>query len=254
MFDLLFPRYCASCGRRLSPTEKHLCCGCLRELPRTNYHLMETSPLEQMFWGHMPIERATALFFFSGQKTRSAIHRLKYHNNPDIGAYLGKVLAEEISPSGFFDNVDAIIAVPLATRRLLKRGYNQCDWIADGISQHTGIPVIKNAVKRVRNNKTQTLLTTEERWENVEGIFKLTRPDAIAGKHILLVDDVVTTGATTISCAQTLMKAGEGTRFSVAALAMAGEKTLCEPISFPDLDLYDYGTQTVIVEKSNPSH
>lgn len=207
-----------------------------------------------MFWGHFPIERATALFFFAGQSTRSTIHRLKYHNNPQIGVYLGQVLADEIKESNFFDRIDGIVAIPLARQRFMKRSYNQCDWIAKGISRQTGIPVIKDAVKRVRNNKTQTRLTAEERWENVEGIFKLVNPDSVAGKHILLVDDVVTTGSTVISCAQTLMQADKNTRFSVAALAMAGEKTLCEPRPIPDLDLNDSGPQTVIVEISNQSH
>lgn len=254
MLDLLFPRFCAGCGRRLTQTEKHLCCKCLRELPRTNYHLMDISPLEQMFWGHIPIERATALFFFTGSNTRRTIHTMKYNHSPRIGKYLGQVLAEEISESGFFDGIDIIIPVPLARQRFLKRTYNQCSWIAKGMSRHTGIPVISDAVKRVCNNKTQTHLSTEERWDNVEGIFKLVRPDAIAGKHILLIDDVVTTGATTISCAQTLLQAGENTRFSIIALAMAGESNLCEPQPVPDLDLYDSSTQTIIVEKSNTPH
>lgn len=254
MLDFLFPRLCAGCGRRLASSEKHLCCACLRELPRTNYHLMQTSPLEQMFWGHIPINRATALFFFAGDSPRSAIHRLKYRNEPQIGEYLGQVLAEEISESGFFEGIDCIVPVPLATRRLLSRKYNQCDWIANGVSRQTGIPVVHDAVRRIRNNKTQTRLSTEERWENVEGIFQLVRPESVAGKHVLLLDDVVTTGATTISCAQTLMKAGGDMQFSVAALAMAGEKTLCEPRPIPDLGLTTNESQTVIVEIHNQTY
>lgn len=253
MLDFLFPRLCAGCGQRLASSEKHLCCSCLRELPRTNYHLMQTSPLEQMFWGHIPIERATALFFFTGASPRSAIHRLKYRNAPHIGEFLGQVLAEEVSESRFFESIDCIVPIPLATQRLLSRKYNQCDWIAKGISRQTGIPVIRDAVKRVRNNRTQTHLSAEDRWENVDNIFQLTSPEKVAGKHILLIDDVVTTGATTISCAQTLMKAGGDIRFSVAALAMAGEKTLCEPRPIPDLHISADESETVIIEFPNRS-
>ena len=207
-----------------------------------------------MFWGHIPIERATALFFFTGSNTRNAIHRLKYRTSPHIGEYLGQVLAEEISESSFFEGIDAIVPIPLAKGRLLKRKYNQCDWIANGISKQTGIPVVRNAVKRVRNNKTQTRLSVEERWENVEGIFQLHNPESIAGKHVLLIDDVITTGATVISCAQTLMKAGGNVRFSVVALAMAGEKKLNEPRPLPDLDLSSSEPEIVIVEMPNPPY
>ena len=120
MLDFLFPRLCAGCGRRLAPPEKYLCCSCLRELPRTNYHLMQTSPLEQMFWGHIPINRATALFFFAGVSPRSAIHRLKYRNEPQIGEYLGQVLAEEISESGFFRRYRLYRPRPFGNKKTIK--------------------------------------------------------------------------------------------------------------------------------------
>jgi ComF family protein len=212
---------------------------------------MSPSPLEQVYWGHIPVERATALFFHTGGSTRNAIYRMKYRNNPDIGEYLGQVLAGEIAESGFFEGIDAIVPVPLARMRLLKRKYNQCDWIAKGISRQTGIPVIRNAVKRIHDNRTQTSLSTEERWENTEGIFRLTNPSLIAGRHILILDDVVTTGATTISLARTLMQAGGGTRFSVIALAVAGEKTLCEPRPLPDIHLGANDSETIVVEYSS---
>lgn len=247
LIDFLFPRFCMSCGCRLALTEKYLCCGCLRELPRTNYHLMQTSPLEQMFWGQIPIERASALFFFSGSNTRGVIHRLKYFNNPQVGEYLAEIMADEFRSSGFFNDIDAIVPIPLAMHRRAHRGYNQSAWIAKGISRQTGIPVISDAVKRIKDNKSQTHLSSEERWENVRGIFLLKRPELIAGKHILLVDDVITTGATTMSCAHALMEAGEGTRFSIAALAVAGEKSLNEPCTLPDLFIADTEVQTTIV-------
>lgn len=231
ILDFFFPRFCASCGRRLAQTELHLCCECLRELPRTNYHLTSPSPLEQMFWGHFPVERATALFFYTGVNTRNILYRLKYHNSPDVGRYVAHVMADEIGGCGFFDGVDVVVPVPLAFGKKLRRGYNQCEWIAKGIGDATGLPVVSNAVRRIRNNPSQTGLNAIERWENVDGIFRLVRPDAVRGKHVLLIDDVVTTGATTVACAQSIAAAGGDVRISVVALAMAGERRLNEPLS-----------------------
>lgn len=230
MLDFLFPRLCVSCGRRLAATEKHLCCECLRGLPRTNYHLQLPNPLEQLFWGQIPIEKATGFFFYYGQNTRGVIHKLKYSNNPAVGEYLARVMTDEIRGSGFFDGVDVVVPVPLAMRRFLHRGYNQCEWVARGIGTELGLPVDTKVVRRVKDNPTQTRLEATERWGNVDGVFRLDEGWRVAGKHVLLVDDVITTGATTVTCAQEMMKAGN-VRFSVLSLAVAGERMLEQPIN-----------------------
>lgn len=191
-------------------------------LPRTNFHLLHHSPVEMVFWGQLPIERGTSFVHYEGMRIREAIHCLKYRNAPEIGMYMAEVFATEIKDSGFFEDIDCIVPVPLTRLRRWKRGYNQCEWIAKGISRQTGIPVLRHVVKRVVDNPTQTRLVRYERWDNVQGIFRMVCPELVAGKHILLVDDVMTTGATLISCGMELAKAGGGVRISVATLGVAG--------------------------------
>ncbi|MCM1311797.1 MAG: ComF family protein [Bacteroides sp.] len=234
ILDFIFPRQCHMCGCRLSVTEKHLCIPCLRMLPRTNYHLFKHSPAEMEFWGQMPVERATAFIHYDGMRTRHIIHHIKYHHAPEIGLYLSEVFAEEIKESGFFNNIDCIVPVPLSWQRQWVRGYNQSEWIAKGISNRTGIPVLKNIVRRVVNNPTQTNLTHNERWENVQNIFRLANPSKIHGKHILLVDDVMTTGATIKACAKELVKASD-IRISVATLCIAGHNGITADTDDEDL-------------------
>lgn len=218
--DLMFPRSCGMCGNRLYGHEKQVCTVCLRGLPRTGYHLKKGNPVEMLFWGLMPIERATALMFYRGEKTRTAVHRLKYFDNPHIGEYLAEVMSDEIKDSGFFEGIDCIVPVPLSRRKKMSRGYNQSEWIAKGIRRITGIEIIDNAVRRVVDNKTQTQMKHSERWKNVENIFRLTRPELITGKHVLIVDDVVTTGSTIVSLGNELIKAGN-VKLSVATLGTA---------------------------------
>lgn len=220
--NLLFPRYCAMCGERLGTQEHHLCVNCLRALPYTHSDVIAENPIEKLFWYHLPIEKAASYFFYLGVQTRSTIHSLKYFDNPTIGSYLARMMTEEYKSSGFFEGVDVIVPVPLYRRKKRKRGYNQCDYIARGISSVTGIPVETKAVSRVVDNPTQTHLNTYERKENVEGIFRLDRPELLRGRHVLIVDDVITTGSTILSLGREVVKAGE-VRISVVSLGYAGE-------------------------------
>lgn len=164
--------------------------------------------MARLFWGQIPIERACALFFYSPHHESSrAIHELKYYDGPSVGEYLGRMLGQEGRASGFFDGIDLIVPVPLSRSRESQRGYNQSEEIARGISRVTGIEVGTAVVRRIRFDKSQTQMTADERYKNVQGAFKLLQPKSITGKHILLVDDIITTGATVRSCAQELMKA-----------------------------------------------
>ena len=147
-----------------------------------------------------------------------------------VGEYLARVMTDEIRGSGFFDGVDVVVPVPLAVRRFLHRGYNQCEWIARGVGAELDLPVESRAVRRVKDNPTQTRLEATDRWDNVGGVFRLDEGWRVAGKHVLIVDDVITTGATTVTCAQEIMKAGN-VRFSVLSLAVAGERMLEQPIN-----------------------
>lgn len=219
--SLLFPRCCIVCGSPLAKGEECLCTMCNIELPRTNYHLRKDNPVEQLFWGKIPLERATSFFFYrKGSDFRQILHQLKYGGQKEIGAIMGRYMAAELLESGFFGGVDMILPVPLHKKKQQARGYNQSEWISRGVAAVTGIPIDTESVIRRKNTETQTRKSSLERWENVEGIFELHHAESLVGKHILIIDDVLTTGATTVACASCLTKV-EGIQISVLTLAMA---------------------------------
>lgn len=219
--SLLFPRCCVVCGRPLAKGEECLCTMCNINLPRTDYHLRKDNPVEKLFWGKIPLERATSFFFYrKGSDFRQILHQLKYGGQKDIGAIMGRYMAAELLASGFFEGVDVILPVPLHKKKQQIRGYNQSEWIARGIAAVTGISIDTESVVRQKNTETQTRKSSFERWENVEGIFQLHYAESLAGKHVLIVDDVLTTGATTVECASCLAEI-EGIRISILTLAMA---------------------------------
>lgn len=221
LLDFLFPRLCVMCGERLTESEQDICVSCRMHLPLTHLQPMQHNPMEKMFWTQFPIERATALFHHDGHAVRRLIHVAKYKNRPEVALHLAACFAAELKNTSFFEDIDCIVPVPLHWRRQLKRHYNQSHYIARGIGKETGLPVYTHVVRRVVNNVSQTRVKSSERQQNVEGIFRLKDPDKIAGKHILLVDDVTTTGSTLTSCAKELARA-EGVRISVLTLALAG--------------------------------
>lgn len=204
------------CDELLSPQERDICLDCMSKLPKIEkLHLEE---IEKVFWGKVEIERATSyIYYHKNSPYNNIIHSLKYKNRPEPGERLAFIAAKEIAETGFFDGIDAIVPLPLSKKKLKERGYNQCDYIAAGISRATGIPVLKGAVVRTTANETQTHKNRDERWKNVEGIFALDRPQDIEGKHVLLLDDILTTGATLASCAKTI-QAGCNCRISVFTL------------------------------------
>lgn len=177
--------------------------------------------MSKRFWGLLPIERAAALFFYESKSEASrVILQLKYNNHPEYGEILGKMVAREFQPQQFFDGIDALIPIPLAPNRLRQRGYNQSLEIARGVQAVTRLPIITDAVRRNTFTESQTRKTRLERNENVSDVFERIPETDISGKHILLVDDVVTTGATATACGQELLKA-EDVRISVLSLAFA---------------------------------
>lgn len=161
--------------------------------------------MTQLFWGLAPVDRAAALFFYEPHsEAAQLLYDLKYANRPDIGEDLGRMMAEEMRMAGFFDGIDAIIPVPLSSRRMRQRGYNQSERLAHGIHEVTGIPVMTKAISRRYFKKSQTTLMRHQRQENVTDVFTLRETESLEGKHVLLIDDVCTTGATLISCANAL--------------------------------------------------
>ena len=219
LFDLIAPRLCVVCGRRLSPTEKVICAVCNLHLPRTNYQSSPIdNPMARLFWGIIPVERVAALFFYeAGSRTSNILYDLKYHDRPEIGREMGRLMAREFMEAGFFEGIDLIVPLPLARKRQRQRGYNQSMELARGISQMTGLPICNEVVRRTRFEKSQTQMHHWERQENVANVFKVRDLSAVSGRHVLLVDDVVTTGATMVACAREILKA-EGVSVSLLSL------------------------------------
>ncbi|MBR3977699.1 MAG: ComF family protein [Bacteroidaceae bacterium] len=216
LIDLIFPRYCSVCGELLSPQERDICVSCLFSMPRIEkIHLEE---IEKTFWGKAKIERATSYMYYKkGSPYNNLIHNLKYKNHPEVGERLAYTAATELAGKGFFNSIDLIVPLPLSKAKRRKRGYNQCDYIAAGISRATGIAIARDIVSRIKSNETQTHKNREERWKNVEGIFEVRKPSKAEGRHILLVDDILTTGATLQCCAAALQEAA-GCKISIFTL------------------------------------
>lgn len=219
--NLLYPDLCVVCGENLLKNEHHFCLTCLHNIPKTDFHLIADNTIEKRFWGKVPVERCTAFFFFQkGSPFQKLLHHLKYRNNKEIGLVLGKYAAVDLLNSTDFASVDVIVPVPLHPKKFRKRGYNQSEWIGKGLSEILEKPQDTKSLVRVRENTTQTRKSVFERYENTEGIFELTDTEALTGKHVLLVDDVLTTGSTLEACIQTLLKT-EGIKVSVFTLAVA---------------------------------
>lgn len=217
--NLIAPKTCVICGNRLTITERTLCCICNLHLPRTNFQKNPyDNNMAKLFWARIPVERVAAFFYYEPHsEVCRIVHSFKYMNNPENAEYMGRMVAAEYQLSNFFDSIDGIVPIPLSRKRQLKRGYNQSYEIARGVSDITGIPIINKVVKRRTFKKSQTKTHFWERFENVEDVFQLINGDAINGKHILLIDDVITTGATVISCAKEMKKCGD-IKFSILSI------------------------------------
>jgi ComF family protein len=219
--NLFYPNLCAACGEKLLTQEKVICTKCLVDLPRTNFHYEHDNPVSQLFWGRVNIQNATALFRFQkGSRFQGLLHLLKYKGRQDVGEELGRQLGFELKKSELFNAVNVVIPVPLHPKREKKRGYNQAECIAKGIAESMGIEMQARNMSRNVETQTQTKKSRIERWKNVDSIFEIKHPEKLNNKHILLVDDVVTTGATLEACAQELLKT-QGTTVNIAALATA---------------------------------
>jgi len=220
-FSLFFPRVCCVCGGHLSDNEELICVKCMCELPKTNYHLYKDNPVAFVFYGRVTIEAATSYFHFvKSSKYSSMMYKFKYEGNKDIGVVLGRYFGKNLSESLLFSDVDIIVPVPLHRRRLRERGYNQSECIAKGMSYSMKKDVVCHNLVRNEFTPTQTRKSRIDRWDNVKGKFFVVDPVAFTNKHILLVDDVITTGATLEACAVELLKV-QGVRVSIATLAKA---------------------------------
>ncbi|KAA6341326.1 hypothetical protein EZS27_010861 [termite gut metagenome] len=190
-------------------------------MPRTNFHQRREHFSEQLFREQMPFVRATSFFYYQkGSRFNEILHQLKYKNNSELGEVMGRYMAGELLSSGFFEGIDILAPIPLHPQKLKRRGYNQSERIAQGISRVTEIPVVTSHSERIKNTDTQTRKSAFERWENVEGIFSLQDSSFFSGKHILIIDDVLTTGATIMAYASAFRDV-ENVRISAFTMAVS---------------------------------
>ena len=220
LLGLFYPRVCAGCDSHLRKNEENLCLICLHDLPLTYFWDYDVTPVEKLFWGRLPITSACSYLHFEQEsKTQSLMHRLKYDGRTGIGKELGLAFGHKLKDKGWFSDIDMIIPIPLHRTRELRRGYNQSLFIAEGIGQVYNVQVRSDILKRVVASNSQTNKSRFDRSENVKSIFQANSTN-LKGKNVLLVDDVVTTGATMIAAGSQLFNSGAN-KIHVATLAIA---------------------------------
>ncbi|MFT5858210.1 MAG: ComF family protein [Flavobacteriaceae bacterium] len=219
---LVFPQVCISCSKELSISEKNICSICTSELLETNFHLsIEPTSMDKLFWGRFDVHKTYAHLFFEKEKSsQHVLFSLKYQNNPNIGYYFGTTIGRRLKTISAFDDIDVFIPAPLHPKKEFLRGYNQSESIAKGIGDAMSIPVDLNSVLRSKHGSTQTKKSRFERWDNVQSTFK-TKKTIKAYKHIVLVDDVITTGSTLESIAQSIRAIHPEVRISIVTLAIS---------------------------------
>jgi ComF family protein len=217
---LLYPHNCIGCGSDVISDENFLCLRCIDDLPYTHYELHPGNPVEKKFWGRIPITAAMSEFYFSKKSlVQNFIHELKYNGNKDVAHYFGNLMGKSLSESNRF-NIDAIVPLPLFEKKEKMRGYNQAEILCNGISEILNKPVIRKNVIRKVHTDTQTKKHRTERWKNVEKTFQVLNESLLEEKSILLVDDVITTGATIEACGTEILKI-KNVKLHIASLAVA---------------------------------
>jgi ComF family protein len=220
---LLFPHICKGCGTDNINGETELCMHCLASLPETNFEIHPSNPVEKIFWGRLPLISATSQFYFTKESLmQQLLHQFKYRGDRDLGLQLGRMMGYSLQKSGRF-TVDALIPLPLFPEKEKRRGYNQATLLCEGIAAVMKIPVIPDMVVRPQYTETQTKKGRLERWKNMEGKFKLINNPSSDQLHVLLVDDVVTTGSTLEACGNALLSPGD-LRISIATLCFASRQ------------------------------
>lgn len=219
--SLLFPELCAACRESLVANEHLICTGCLYGLPFTNFHLQPDNIVARQFWGKIPLEAAYAMCYFTkGGKIQNLMHQFKYKGIKEIGNLLGSLTGDQLIKSEVFNTVDMIVPVPLHKKRMRQRGYNQSACFAEGLAQKLNATVEVDNLVRVIATETQTHRSRFARFENMQEVFVINDPERLTGKHILLVDDIVTTGSTLEACGAQLLKV-PGLKLSIATIAYA---------------------------------
>lgn len=220
ILHLCYPHICAGCGQDLPDEDAELCLRCLHSLPETCFEQHPGNPVEKLFRGRLPLVAATAQFYFTKESLmQQLLHLLKYKGQKDLGLYLGRLMGRQLLQAARIIP-DALVPLPLFPQRERKRGYNQATILCQGMAEVMHLPVLDKVITRPEHTDTQTKKGRVDRWKNMEGKFAIVNRDAIRGKHLLLVDDVITTGATLEACGHELLQQ-ENTRLSVASLCIA---------------------------------
>ena len=218
-FTLLYPESCPVCRNALLAGEKIICTLCLYKLPKTNFHLSDQNPIQELFFGRIDIQHSGAyLNFRKGGGVQQLIHEFKYKSQLEIGQFLGENYGFDLMEALWIQSLDFVIPIPLHPDKLRKRGFNQSEIFASGIAKILDLPLGSEMLKRAKFSETQTKKSKYQRWENVKGIFEVTADEQLKDKHVLLVDDVITTGATMEAATQCLIE-DAGARVSVVAMA-----------------------------------
>lgn len=215
---LFFPDCCCVCGNKLNISEKGICLGCLYKLPKTNNYKEPGNKAEELMAGRFPFERIASFCVYTKEGIlQKLVHQFKYNNRKEVAIMLGRLFAKDLLDSEFISSIDLIVPVPLHPKRLKTRGYNQSEQVAGGLSEITGIPISTSNLFRAIYNPTQTKRSRTQRWENVKDIFEVRNTTEFAGKHLLLVDDVITTGSTIEACSIPILKC-PNVKISIATL------------------------------------
>lgn len=223
LLALFFPSTCLACSEPLVTGEEHLCTGCRAELPYTDYHLLPPAqnPLARRFWGKLPVQHTLSyLRFLRHGRVQHLLHQLKYQGKSQIGSALGMLYGAELSSVGLATEFDLVVPVPLHRRKLARRGYNQAEAFARGLAAALPCTSAAHALRRTDHTASQTRKGRAERWQNVATVFEVAEAEAVLGRHVLLVDDVLTTGATLEACGAALLAAG-ARAVSIATIACA---------------------------------
>ncbi len=221
LYQTIFPKVCYGCSTDLAKTETWLCTTCKTNLPLTYFHKYDSNPVTRLFTGRIPLVHASSFFYFvKSGAVQQLLHALKYNNTPKLGTVLGEWYGAQLIDDHAYRYIDCIVPIPLHYSKLQKRGYNQSAMFGQGLSNIFGKPMDTNSVIRNKATETQTRKNRIERWQNVEDVFAIHSPEAFLNKHILLVDDVITTGATLEACANKILQLA-GTSISIATIAFA---------------------------------
>ena len=221
LLSLFYPRLCVACGDALQQNEQHLCLHCMMHLPETNFHKNHDNPLMNIFAGRVKVEDVASLLYYKkGNNVQHILHALKYKGQKEIGSFLGEYYGKMLALEPRFQSVDCVVPIPLHPKKQQKRGYNQSEWFAKGLSAGMGKPYRTDILTRAQFTETQTKKSRFNRWENVKEVFLATEDNAVRGLHLLVCDDVLTTGATMEAAIQQLLTLPD-VKVSVVTLATA---------------------------------